>query len=667
MRLMFILVLFLNVFTAKAQYHIEVLDSLSDGTIKFAHIQSKEKSATVKDSKSFLKEILKTETDTDFYLRDIRTDDMGMMHEKYQQTYFGIKVVFGEYIVHKNKDGFIVSINGNYGRLPKDIKRMPTLSFEGAFAKGVSDSKMKNVTLHPLRKEKSIEKYTTQGTDEYELVFVMGNDKQWHLAYKANITPEKITDNRNVYISCDTGDVVFVQPMVFKSNANGTAETRYSGPKSITTDSDNGQFRLSEVLRGGSNTAIQTFNFLRNPLYFINDLQTGVANAIDFTDNDNDWTALEYDNQDKDNGALDAHWGAEMTFDYFHSIHGRNSYDDNNSTIKNYVHVRDRLWGFIPIDMDNAFWLSYLDGTNLYEGMFYGDGYTDFDILTSLDVIAHEIAHGICQYSVGTEGLLYQGESGAINESLSDIWGACVENWATNDKEIWLIGEDITLSYPCLRNMQDPGSTNLPQPDTYGGPNWWDPNDGWDYGGVHVNSGVMNYWFYLLSDGGSNTNGIGNAYNVTGIGIDKAAKIVYKAETECMISTTDFNMARECTIEAASNLYGNCTPEVIGVTNAWYAVGVGNQYIPTPVNFTGTTTTPITVASNTTIVSCDDINNQNVIVTGNNVVLILEAAGNINVQNVKVQNNAKLILDAAGEVNIISDFDVDLGSEFEIK
>ena len=289
-KIIIVVALLINAFVAKAQYQIEVLDSILDGTIRFARIQSKVISEKTEDAKSFLKEILRTEAGTDFYLRDIRTDDMGMTHEKYQQTHFGIKVAFGEYIVHKNKEGFIVAINGNHGRLPRDIKQTPTLSFSNAFAKGVvRENKMKNVTLHPLRKEKSVERYTPQGTDEYELVFVMGNDKQWHLAYKANITPGNIMENHNVYISCETGDVVFVQPLVFKTNAGGTAETRYSETRGITTDSNNGQFRLREVSRGGSNTAIQTFNFLRNPLYYISDIQTGVANAVDFTDNNNNW------------------------------------------------------------------------------------------------------------------------------------------------------------------------------------------------------------------------------------------------------------------------------------------------------------------------------------------------------------------------------------------
>lgn len=137
---------------------------------------------------------------------------------------------------------------------------------------------------------------------------------------------------------------------------------------------------------------------------------TNVANAVHFTDNDNNWTANEFNNAQKDNGALDAHWGAMMTYDYFKEIHGRNSYDDNNAELINYVHYDNNY--------ENAFWRSSV------KAMFYGDGDLYCDILTSLDIVSHEIGHAISEYSAN---LVYQDESGAIDESLSDIWAASVE------------------------------------------------------------------------------------------------------------------------------------------------------------------------------------------------------------------------------------------------
>jgi len=324
----------------------------------------------------------------------------------------------------------------------------------------------------------------------------------------------------------------------------GTAETRYSGTRSISTQQNGSTYRL----RGyDNNRSIETYNMNKG---------TNYASATDFTDNDNYWSAVEYHNTNKDDGALDAHWGAMMTYNYFKNIHSRDSYDNNGAVIRSYVHY--------GTNYDNAFWNGLC--------MTYGDGHTRFDILTSLDVVAHEIGHGVCTY---TANLVYSGESGAINESFSDIWAACVQNYAAPSKNIWLIGDEI--ANPPLRNMSNPQLSSPGQPATYGGgPYWTGPN-----AGVHTNSGIMNHWFYILSVGKSGTNGIGNVYNVTGIGISKAEKIAYRAEAVYMTANTNFANARTYTIQAAADLYGDCSPELVGVTNAWHAVGVGNKFTGT--------------------------------------------------------------------------------------
>jgi hypothetical protein len=340
-------------------------------------------------------------------------------------------------------------------------------------------------------------------------------------------------------------------------NANGTAATRYSGTRAISTQQNGATYRLRDGTRGNG---IETYNVNHSS-------SIPPDNAIDFTDADNNWTALEFHNSNKDDGALDAHWGAMATYDYFKNVHGRNSYDNNNGTIRGYVHFGN--------EVNSARW------NQLYNIILYGDGHIIFDILTSLDVIGHEISHGVCHF---TAGLVYKKEAGAINESLSDIWAACIENHANANKQIWLCGEDIDLrpNHVALRSMSNPKDER--QPDTYGGTYWVDqldcpPLPTNDYCGVHINSGVMNHWFYLLSVGGSGTNDIGNDFAVTGIGISHAEKIVYRAESVYMTSNTIFHQARSYTIQAAIDLYGLNSNEVIEVINAWYAVGVGDPYI----------------------------------------------------------------------------------------
>src|SRR6478609_513793 len=121
------------------------------------------------------------------------------------------------------------------------------------------------------------------------------------------------------------------------------------------------------------------------------------------------------------------------------------------------------------------------------------------------------------------------------------------------------------------------------QPNTYMGINWINafpscvPTQLNDQCGVHYNSGVLNYWFYLLCTGGQNVNDLGNKYRVTGIGMADAAKIVYQAELN-LNSTANYASMRTATIAAASTIFPACSPQLEAVVRAWYAVGVGADY-----------------------------------------------------------------------------------------
>ncbi|MGD9978879.1 MAG: M4 family metallopeptidase, partial [Bacteroidales bacterium] len=281
------------------------------------------------------------------------------------------------------------------------------------------------------------------------------------------------------------------------------------------------------------------------------------GNAVDFVDNNNTWTAAEWHNIQMDDAALDAHWALQEVYDYFVAEHGRESYDDANGKVKCYVHFGQN-WG-------NAQW----DGDKIR----LGDGNNNFRILAAFDVIAHEFGHGVCQETCALE---YEKESGAINESLSDIWAATIEEYSVPLKQEWRIGEEITLNTTALRAMDNPNL--LGQPDTYGGTFWTNPecgtpSDGNDYCGVHTNSGVMNFWFYLLAEGGTGTNDNGDCYFVEGIGIEDAAEIVYSLEADYLDDESNFDAARTYSIQAARNLN-----EEIQISNAWYAVGVGDEY-----------------------------------------------------------------------------------------
>jgi len=173
---------------------------------------------------------------------------------------------------------------------------------------------------------------------------------------------------------------------------------------------------------------------------------------------------------------------------------------------------------------------------------------------------------------------MLQGESGALNESISDIMGISVKKYVQGDDASWLIAENVFPYYSCLRSMASPKEGkdgDQPCPDTYGGEYWVDPNNiAYDHGGVHFNSGVQNKWFYLLSDGGTGTNDNNFTYDVTGIGIEKAQQIVYRTTMKYATSQSQYADMRLASLQAAKDLHGAESAELASVLSAWDAVGV---------------------------------------------------------------------------------------------
>ena len=269
------------------------------------------------------------------------------------------------------------------------------------------------------------------------------------------------------------------------------------------------------------------------------------------------------------NPALDAHWGMEKTFDFYLNVFSRNSFDGNGSAIKQYLNsplTQSNQNG----DPNNAFAMSAPYNIMVY-GM--GDGQL-MNPVVGLDVAGHEFTHLVVNNN-GNGGLVYRGESGALNESFADIFGTSVEFFAGLNAD-WLIGEDVTVQSPFLRSMSNPNATQ--NPDTYNGLHWTNPNNiQFDNGGVHINSGVQNFWFYLLSQGGSGVNDINNTYVVNGIGINKARQIAYRNLVTYLSPNATYMDSYYGSLQAAQDLYGANSTEFNAVRQAWYAVGIGND------------------------------------------------------------------------------------------
>jgi len=272
------------------------------------------------------------------------------------------------------------------------------------------------------------------------------------------------------------------------------------------------------------------------------------------------WKMSEGSPHNGDNVVQAAYDNAGVTYDYFKSTFNRDSFNNGGALIRSTVHYGSNY--------DNAFWNG--------QQMVYGDGSGQYfgPLALSGDIVVHELTHAITQYEAG---LVYQYESGALNEAFSDIFAASAQAWGSGgiSSATWQLAEDVwTPNTPgdAMRYMNNPtqdGQSRDYYPTRYTGSQ--------DNGGVHLNSGIANLAYKLLVTGGTHPQGKTNV-SVPGIGIHKSEQIFYRALRTYMSSNTNFEGAREATAQAAGDLYG--ASEVSAVHKAWDAVGVPG----TPVN-----------------------------------------------------------------------------------
>lgn len=529
---------------------------------------------------------------------------------RYQQYYNDVKVEHGN-IVSLTKEGQLAAINAEYynvkssnlnlsATLTEEEALLSALNFVGAetYAWTAILDYMNGVNAPDLAAV-LYEEYQNH-YPQAELVLVDDyntTEVDLDLAYKFNIYATQPLSRNWIYINAHTGKVMLKNAII----KHLSGETRYSGTQNFGSEvGASGSFELLNENLGGGIETLSLANFNAGV-----PLSIGAAYSLaeSFEDNNGVWTQAEHrpddfslpypthnENNNHDIG-LDAHWGAEVVYNYWLQIHNRLSYDDEDARITSFVHYGDAY--------DNAFWngsfMTYGDGS--YQEGTNPNG--SFAPLTSLDVCGHEIGHAICTF---TSDLVYARESGAMNEGFSDIWAACVENYAddgTFNFDPWGIGEQIDErdggiepgqpNSRALRWMDDPKAAS--DPDTYGGDHWQEPECGEptlanDQCGVHGNSGILNKWFYLLTVGsqqaispgsGKNAddgvNDMNDAYAVEGLGFAAAERMAFLTET-FLTPNAKFEEARAAGIEAAGILYGPCTNEQTQMKNAWDAINV---------------------------------------------------------------------------------------------
>ncbi|MFJ8468603.1 M4 family metallopeptidase [Streptomyces swartbergensis] len=463
-------------------------------------------------------------------VKDVVKDADGTVHTRYERTYAGLPVLGGDLVVHESKSGGALGVT----RATKAALKVASLKPAVTAAKAEKQA----VTL---AKAAGSEKTAANSTPRKVIWAADGRPTLAYETVVGGLQEDGTPNELHVVTDAATGKKLYE----YQGIETGTGNTTYSGKVTLGTTKSGSSYTLTDGTRGGH----KTYNMGRG---------TSGTGTL-FSGSDDVWGDGSPSNLES--AAADAHYGAQVTWDFYKNTFGRSGIRNDGKAAHSRVHYGNNYV--------NAFW------SDSCFCMTYGDGSGNTHPLTSIDVAAHEMSHGLTS---ATAGLNYSGESGGLNEATSDIFGAGAEFFAGNSSDVgdYLIGEEIDINGDGspLRYMDKPSKDG-------------DSADAWSSSlgslDVHHSSGPANHFFYLLSEGSGTKTVNGVTYNsptsngstVTGIGRTKALQIWYKALTTYMTSTTKYAGARTATLNAASALYGASSAEYKAVAAAWSAVNVG--------------------------------------------------------------------------------------------
>lgn len=447
-------------------------------------------------------------------------DELGLEHVRFERSWRGLQVRGGDFIAHPTSatlaagDSFTAPV-----AKPIALGSSPALRPDQA-----SDITMGAASSARMQRPERTDLvvYAYDGPDEIALAYdVVARGT------RDDGTPSVL----HTYVDANSGRVLNAIDEIQTEGVVGTGKGIQNGSVQLNTNRNGGNYELKDTLHGNGETQ---------------DLNNGTSTSRLFSQSSNAWG--DGTKTLRTSAAVDAHYGAGKTWDYYKTVHGRNGIGNDGKAALTRVHY--------STNYNNAFWS---DGCFC---MTYGDGDgTVLKPLVSLDVAAHEMTHGVTSR---TAKLVYSNESGGLNEATSDIFGTAVEFYAANasDPGDYLIGEKVMIGSAYLRSMIDPAG------DKKSADHYSKYKRGMD---VHYSSGIANQFFYLLSEGGKNKT---SGKSVTGITRAKAEKIWYRALTTYFASSTTYKQARGATLSAAKDLYGATSTEYKAVNTAWDAVGV---------------------------------------------------------------------------------------------
>ncbi|USB33578.1 M4 family metallopeptidase [Paenibacillus sp. YPG26] len=514
-----------------------------------------------------------TDPQTNLKLIDKKQDKIDQTHLLYQQQYQGIPV-YGKYMrVHLDENKQVQEVAS---RTEPEKAVMPD-----QLTASISASQAVNILKQWIEDQEGTEiswdsadagQQVLRAPGPTAKLIIYPGDQGYRLAYEVNVTYLKPHPGKwTAYVDAGNGSIM--------DEYSTSYQARSLNPSNMTTGVStgyNGDSKSLNIYKEPSSGKYQLLDITKPMWQMYTDTDRGVFTyGYGGTDS---FGKIYYENIESsstafsDRQAVDAHFNAGKVYDYYYTKLGRNSVDAQGSPIRSIVHIPD-LWSATNQGgaWDNAAWFGGY--------MLYGDGSGSsrggFDCLScGLDVVAHEITHGVNEKSANLE---YQNQSGALNESFSDLFGALIEsNYDSADTKWWLIGEDLRQDRRALRNMRNPGDSSVlsPQP-AHMSDYVYLPNDSThDNGGVHTNSGIPNRAGYLMVANLEPLLGTAGAKNAV-------ASMAYDVLTNYLNATSNFvdaangyESAAQNYVKAHSELQYSRQQIIQAVTSAWNSVGI---------------------------------------------------------------------------------------------
>lgn len=559
--------------------HIEfviilVIFLLMGFSVSAANLTSAEITVQSEQRLTGMREALGLDENNSFQVQSLQQDALGQTHVRFQQFYHGLRVWGGEVITHTRANGQEIPATTSALKQVIQVDITPKLSVDDALAVVKKDLALNSDFANKPTVELVVypEKVSQVSANKAQVLAEKLNAedfvtaiKGYQLAYYLHTEINNPNDTRHTdyLINAHTGAIIEKWDSLMTENAIGNGKSQYSGAVSLNTNSVAGGFELRDLTRPVSGG---------NVIYNLNHSTSGTGTL--YTNANNNWGDGANFKEDPEpttsaNGqtaAVDAAYGIQATWDMYKNVFGRNGINGEGKATYARVHYDNAF--------DNAF---YSDSCMC---ITYGDG-TKLQTLTSLDVAAHEFSHGVC---MTTAGLIYNKESGGLNEANSDIMGAIAEFYTrgANGKGgvipdtggTWTQGEQITTpAFPLKMRFLYKPSKDGNSADA------WSPT--LQNLNVHYSSGPMNRAFYFLSQGATKTGETSTSYlpnGMTGIGNDKAAKIWFRALTVYMTPDTNYAGARIACIQAVRDLFPVSGAEEIAVWNAFAGINVGSVW-----------------------------------------------------------------------------------------